>query len=63
MLAVYHPQLILHPHVMLLFYGGQLTSNYLLSREVNTLELVHGKGGGGGKPDTVMEKCTDALGH
>lgn len=46
-----------------LFYGGQLTANYLLNREVNTLELVHGMGGEGGKPDTTMEKCTDAFSY
>lgn len=33
------------PGVMQLFYGGQLTANYLLNREVKTLELVRGMGG------------------
>lgn len=47
--------------VMQLFYGGQLTANYLLNREVNTLELVHGMGGG--KPDTTTGKCTNAFSY
>lgn len=42
---------------MQLFYGGQLTANYLLNREVNTLELVRRMGGKGGKPDTTMENA------
>lgn len=49
------------PGVMQLFYGGQLTANYLLNREVNTLEFVRGMGGEGGKPDTTMEKRTNAF--
>lgn len=48
---------------MQLFYGGQLTANYLLNREVNTLELVRGTGGEGGKPDTMMGKRTDAFSY
>lgn len=44
-MAVYHPVPFLHPYsVMQLFYGGQLTANYLLNREVNILELVRGMG-------------------
>lgn len=48
---------------MQLFHGGQLTANYLLNREVNTLELVRGMGGEGAKPDTTMEKRTNAFSY
>lgn len=51
------------PGVMQLFHGGQLTANYLLNREVNTLELVRGMGGEGAKPDTTMEKRTNAFSY
>lgn len=47
--------------VMLLFYGGQLTANYMLNREVNTPELVHGIGGEGGKPDTTAKNIPMPL--
>lgn len=51
------------PGVMQLFYGEQLTANYLLNREVNTLELVRWTEGEGGKLDTTVEKCTHAFSH
>lgn len=45
--------------VMQLFYGGQLTANYLLNREVNTLELVRGRVEGG-KRENYDGKRTNA---